>query len=568
MRHLIVLAVATALPASVFAQTPRQPEVSRTRPPEPTGAEISVRDAMTRTYIIADDSMEGRDTGRRGGVRSANYIANELKRLGIEPAGDNGTYFQAIPWLFRKPDTTSSLEVAGTTLRPGTDFFLLPKLGPALALGGQPFGGGFQGTGVPTIYGGRIGDSTIAPDQVRGKVVIFAPPSTDAGFAFWQRDNMRRYAGAKAIVIATLELGVPQQFRVGRETYWDANAPLAARPMTVILVTTAVAARILGRPLTAVAVGAAGSPISGHAAFIDSPAEAPSYNVVGILRGSDAKLRNSYVAVGAHHDHIGIGRGVDHDSIRAFNAIVRERGADDPPPRQVTEAQWSQIRIILDSLRAAHAARVDSINNGADDDASGSVLELEIAEAFAMAPRKPKRSLLFVWHTAEEKGLFGAQYYSDHPTVPRDSIVAQINMDQMGRGEPVDKPTGGPNSLVVIGSRRLSTELGDLAERVNAKSQHAFRFDYSFDKDGDPTNAYCRSDHYMYARYGIPVVFFSAAAWHVDYHMVSDEPQYIAYDRMTRIGRYIRDVVGEVADLDRRPTVDKAKPDPDGLCKQ
>jgi len=119
---------------------------------------------MTRTYIIADDSMEGRDTGRRGGVRSANYIASELKRLGIEPAGDNGTYFQAIPWLFRKPDTTSSLEVAGTTLRPGTDFFLLPKLGPALALGGQPFGGGFQGTGVPTIYGGRIGDSTIEPD--------------------------------------------------------------------------------------------------------------------------------------------------------------------------------------------------------------------------------------------------------------------------------------------------------------------------------------------------------------------------------------------------------------------
>jgi len=512
--------------------------------------------------------MEGRDTGRRGGVRSANYIAGELKRLGIEPAGDNGTYFQAIPWLFRKPDTTSSLEVSGTKLRPGVDFFLLPKLGPALALGGQPFGGGFQGDAVATIYGGRIGDSTISPTAVRGKVVIFAPPSSDASFAFWQRDNLRRYAGAKAIVITTLDLGVPAQFRGGRESYWDANAPLAARPMTVVLVTTAAAERILGRPLAQLSVGAAGAPISGHAAFIDSPAEAPSYNVVGILRGSDPKLRNSYVAVGAHHDHVGFGRPVDHDSIRAFNSVVRQRGADDPQPRQVTDAQWSQIRAVLDSLHAAHGVRLDSINNGADDDGSGSVLELEIAESFAKAARKPKRSLLFVWHTAEEKGLFGAQYYSDHPTVPRDSIVAQINMDQMGRGEPVDNPTGGPNSLVVIGARRLSTELGDLAERVNAKQQQAFRFDYSFDKDGDPTNAYCRSDHYMYARYGIPVVFFSAAAWHVDYHMVSDEPQYIAYDRMARIGRYIRDVVGEVADLDRRPVVDKAKPDPDGLCKQ
>ena len=185
----------------------------------------------------------------------------------------------------------------------------------------------------------------------------------------------------------------------------------------------------------------------------------------GFSAGATRSSANTYVAVGAHHDHIGMGRVVDHDSIRAFNAVVRERGADDPQPRQVTEAQWSQIRAILDSLRAAHGARLDSINNGADDDASGSVLELEIAEAFAKAPRKPKRSLLFVWHTAEEKGLFGAQYYSDHPTVPRDSIVAQINMDQMGRGDPVDKPPGGPNSLVVIGSRRLSTELGDLAER-------------------------------------------------------------------------------------------------------
>ena len=563
MRPWTILALAVALPGSAISQS-----APLKRAPEPTTADITVSDVMTRTYVIADDSMEGRDTGRRGGVRSANYIAGELKRLGIEPAGDNGTYFQAIPWLFRKPDTTSSLEVSGTKLRPGVDFFLLPKLGPALALGGQPFGGGFQGDAVATIYGGRIGDSTISPTAVRGKVVIFAPPSSDASFAFWQRDNLRRYAGAKAIVIATLDLGVPAQFRGGRESYWDANAPLAARPMTVVLVTTAAAERILGRPLAQLSVGAAGAPISGQAAFIDSPAEAPSYNVVGILRGSDPKLRNSYVAVGAHHDHVGFGRPVDHDSIRAFNSVVRQRGADDPQPRQVTDAQWSQIRAVLDSLHAAHGVRLDSINNGADDDGSGSVLELEIAESFAKAARNPKRSLLFVWHTAEEKGLFGAQYYSDHPTVPRDSIVAQINMDQMGRGEPVDNPTGGPNSLVVIGARRLSTELGDLAERVNAKQQQAFRFDYSFDKDGDPTNAYCRSDHYMYARYGIPVVFFSAAAWHVDYHMVSDEPQYIAYDRMARIGRYIRDVVGEVADLDRRPVVDKAKPDPDGLCKQ
>jgi hypothetical protein len=143
-----------------------------------------------------------------------------------------------------------------------------------------------------------------------------------------------------------------------------------------------------------------------------------------------------------------------------------------------------------------------------------------------------------------------------------------VNMDQMGRGDPIDNPPGGPNALVVIGPRRLSTELGDLVESVNARPEYKFTLDYQFDRDGDATNAYCRSDHYMYARYGIPVAFLVAAAWYLDYHMVSDEPQYIAYDRITKIGRYIRDYVAEVANLSHRPNVDKAKPDPNGICRQ
>jgi hypothetical protein len=523
---------------------------------------------MTRLYVIADDSMEGRDTGKRGGLRSATYIANELKRLGLEPAGENGTYFQAIPWISRAPDITSTLTLGESALKWGTDFILLPKLGFAPALGGQPFGGGFEGRDVPTVYGGRIGDSTIAPAEARGKVVVFAPSASDPGFNFFLRDDLRRYADAKAIVVATLDLGAAPTLKRVRDTYWDVNAPGAARPLTVVSVTNAAAERIFSKPLKNLALGATGSPLSGKASFIDRPTEAPAYNVVAILRGSDPKLRNSYVAIGAHHDHVGFSPPVDHDSIRAFNSVVRQKGLDDPPPRQISEAQWAEIKSTLDNMRRAHGVRLDSINNGADDDGSGSVLELEIAESLARAARKPKRSLLFVWHTAEEKGLFGAQYFSDHPTVPRDSIVAQINMDQMGRGEEIDNPPGGANALVVIGSRRLSTELGDLAERVNTKKEFGFRLDYAFDKDGHPTNAYCRSDHYMYARYGIPVVFFSAAAYHIDYHMVSDEPQYIAYDRTARIGRYVRDVVAATADLDHRPVVDKPKPNPDAVCKQ
>jgi len=529
-----------------------------------TSAEITVADVRTRTYIIADDSMEGRDTGKRGGLRSAQYIASELKRLGLEPAGDNGTYLQRIPWISRTPDTTGVLRVGERTLRWGSDYLVIPKLGFALALGGQPFGGGFHGDNVATIYGGRVGDSTIAPELARDKVVVFAAPT----FPLWQLDNLRRYAGARAIVVVTLDLGAPSAYRIRRETYWDSAGASGVGPLTIISVTKAAVTAMFTAPFDQLALGAAGLPLSGSAGFIDGPTEAPAYNVVGIVRGGDPKLRNTYVAIGAHHDHVGMGPPVDHDSIRAFNQVVRVRGADDPPPRQVTDEQWAKIHALLDSLHRVHGVRLDSIFNGADDDGSGTVLALELAEAVAKAKVRPKRSLLFVWHTAEEKGLYGAQYYSDHPTVPRDSIIAQVNMDQMGRGDPVDNPPGGPNALVVIGPRRLSTELGALVERVNARPEHRFTLDYEFDRDNDPTNAYCRSDHYMYARYGIPVAFFVAAAWYIDYHMVSDEPQYIGYDRMTKIGRFIRAYVTEVANLGARPVVDQPKPEPNGLCRQ
>ena len=531
---------------------------------KPTSAEITAHDVRTRTYIIADDSMEGRDTGKRGGLRSAQYIAGELERLGLEPAGDNGTYLQRIPWVSRTPDTTGVLRIGERTLRWGADYLVIPKLGFALALGGQPFGGGFRGDNVATVYGGRVGDSTIAPELARDKVVVFSAPT----FAFWQLDNLRRYAAVRAVVVATLDLGAPSSYRARRETYWDSTGASGVAPLTIISVTKAAAGAMFTGPFEQLAIGAAGLPLSGSTGFIDEPTEAPAYNVVGIVRGSDPKLRNTYVAIGAHHDHIGMGPAVDHDSVRAFNQVVRVRGADDPPPRQVTDDQWAKIHAVLDSLHRVHGVRLDSIFNGADDDGSGTVLALEIAEAFAKTRPKPKRSLLFVWHTAEEKGLYGAQYYSDHPTVPRDSIVAQVNMDQMGRGDPVDNPPGGPNALVVIGPRRLSTELGAMVEKVNARPEHKFTLDYEFDRDNDPTNAYCRSDHYMYARYGIPVAFFVAAAWYIDYHMVSDEPQYIAYDRMTKIGRFIRDYVAEVANLGARPVVDQPKPEPNGLCRQ
>ena len=126
---------------------------------------------------------------------------------------------------------------------------------------------------------------------------------------------------------------------------------------------------------------------------------------------------------------------------------------------------------------------------------------------------------------------------------------------------------GGPGYLQLIGSRRLSTELGDLAEKVNTEQRIGLAFDYSLDANGHPQNIYCRSDHYMYARYGIPIIFFTTGG-HADYHQVTDEPQYIDYDRMARVAQYVADLATKVANLDHRPLVDKTKPDPHGQCAQ
>jgi putative aminopeptidase FrvX len=291
-------------------------------------------------------------------------------------------------------------------------------------------------------------------------------------------------------------------------------------------------------------------------------------NVVAIIPGSDPAVRGEYVSITAHNDHIGFSHTVvDHDSLRAFNTVVRPLGADSPP-RDATPEEVRRIGTILDSLRKIRPPRPDSISNGADDDGSGTIALIELAEAFMKGNVKPRRSILFVSHTAEEKGLRGSAWYTDHSTVPIDSIVAEIDVDMIGRGAATDIKAGGPTYLEVVGLRRLSAEFGDWFEEVNAKESLPFKFNYEYDAPGHPDQYYCRADHYSYARYGIPSVSLSRGS-HMDYHQVTDEPQYIDYPDYARLTQLVFDGAVFVANADHRPRLDAPKPtDPHVRCKQ
>lgn len=565
----ILCALALTLPAATAAQQPSPRPLKYVGPP--TVSAITAGDLMTRLYRYADDSLMGRQVGTEWNDRATNLIEQEVRRIGLQPAGNNG-FFQDVPVGVRVLDASSVIRVGNRELKPFDDFVAVSGIGGTRTI-----------RSAEVVYGGMLYDTLNVPTDGRwsGKVVVFSgfvPPAGFNGRAFTRSEGFRRFgaalSGALAAPVAVSE--IPAQAR--RAAQEGGNPTLlrnSGDSLIQINVTTSGAEALMGRPLAGLAPGTAGPRVSMTIVFQDK-LRGGARNLVAILPGSDPVLKNEFVAIGAHNDHVGFTRQpVDHDSIYAFNHVVRVQGADSPN-RQATAEEQARIRSMLDSLRRIHTPRVDSIRNGADDDGSGSMGLLEIAEAFAAMPVKPRRSILFVWHTGEEAGLWGADHFTEHPTVPRESIVAQLNIDMIGRGGPEDI-TGEAKSggllhgdvryLQVVGSRRLSTELGDIVDDVNGTRPFSFRLDYAMDANGHPQNIYCRSDHYMYARYGIPVVFFTTGG-HADYHQVTDEPQHIRYEHYAEVTRFIAEIGLRVAGADARPVVDKPVPDRSAGCRQ
>ena len=553
MRKKLVLSLAlvlTLVSAQSLALTQRRATrkaVAATSAPalaaEALRAAEQITAAQLRDYLtfIASDEMEGRDTPSRGLDTTAKFLALQLARAGAKPAGDDGTYFQRIKLRRVKVDPEKTrVELDGQRFNYGDDFLAGNVSGTASgnlvyvghgwvfpAKNINPYAGidvrdriMVVASGLPRgvtfndLLSGKQGQDWESPDSYGKKNgargIVFIPSFQE--LATWNR--RRQSAIERGITyVERFQTGNPDQLPSITASFSLLNALFRGEKVSASDLFARLAAGEDGEPFAL-------SPDKTLTMSVDVASETVyTQNVVATVEGSDPVLKNEYVALGAHYDHVGIG-------------LPDKNG--------------------------------DRIYNGADDDGSGTTALLAIAEAFARSNPRPKRSILFVWHAGEEKGLWGSRYFTQFPTVPLDRIIAQLNIDMIGRSKrdgdakPENRDLSGPNEIYVIGSRMMSTELGELSERVN-KSYLNLAFNYKYDDPKDPNRFFFRSDHYNYAQKGIPIIFYFDGV-HEDYHRPSDSPDKIDYQKMERVARTIFMTAWELANLPQRPRGDRELP--------
>ena len=599
-----LLAAALAAPLTAQSRATMRPvwpdEGPMTWAPRPTEAAITANDLRTRLYQIADDSMRGRRTGEAGNAKVTAYIAREFERLGLRPAGDAGTWFQALPYgSFGVDAAAARLRLGRGAARLATDW--LPTApNPANGVAARA-----SLRDATVVFAGSTADTAaLDPARFRGRVAVFISPATGAGggmapasfvscadvpnkfgadaviaFEAAQRAAPRPAAparpagpppspyrralaaGAVGVLVVGLDAMTPAARTAavaGAGMMRPASIPGADATLAAATITRTAAEGLFGRSLAGLTLGTTGGRVTGDWTYAWRPApEANARNVIAMLPGSDPTLAAEYVLVGAHNDHVGANTApVDHDSLRAVNTVTRRQGANDPACIPTAEQQ-QRIDSLLAAARRIRPARLDSIFNGADDDGSGTAVLLEIAERFAS--ERPARSVLFISHQGEEAGLLGSRWFVDHPTIDLTKVVAAHNMDMLGKGRADQVKFGGPNSVQMLGARRLSREFGDMIDSVNANSPEPMAIDRSWDVTANPLNRFCRSDQVSYVAKNIPVTYFSLG-YAQDYHQVTDEPQYIEYEHSARLGRFIHDVMLAIATRPNRPAIAGADP--------
>ena len=526
MRHHSVL-----LLVALAACAPKPPATA----PAPAPGTITAEELRQDLFVVAADSFLGRETGTPAALKTARFLATRLATLGVEPAGDS-MYFHRVPMVRQSfaAETRFTVQTpsGASNLSLGADVVPLMSLGPGAPLPKRNADAEIVFAGYGMASDGRNDFQGL---DAAGKVIVMlhgSPPNVtdtavkrrlesqdELGMRIGRALQLRPAAVVLLMAGGTAKLyeqAAPELLNSVTLAPGDRTTSDNERPLPMVLLGVAKQ----GSPLLPAEWPASDAPkaladrrLSAHIALRLEPFT--GYNVVGIVRGTDPRLNKTYVALGAHYDHSGVQPG----------------------------------------------QRPDSILNGADDDGSGTVTTLALAKA--LAESRPRRSVLVVFHIAEEKGLYGSGQYASKPTVPIDSIVAMLNMDMVGRrGGPTaewdSRVTGAQaeHRLYVVGPAAAPNEqsrvLGAIADSVNARQARPLELDRTWDSPTHPERIYYRSDHFPYASKGIPILFFTTGL-HEDYHKPSDEPDKIDYEKMQRIATLVRDIAIAVGNREARP---------------
>jgi hypothetical protein len=544
---LAFLLIAVFAAQAAFGQA-AAPAVKITPSEKKLAEGVTAKQLSDYLHFVASDAMEGRDTPSRGLDTTAEFIKMNLSKWGFKPAGDNGTYFQKIALVSETADAAATkVTLNGQSFAFGEDFVRMA--------GNRASAGGLAPISAPVVFAGNgwmIKAKNLNPYaglDVKGKLIAVysdGQPSnrypvplpqgvtqadlTGTRGTDWADVITYAQANGAAGVILLPSKFLAENWNFVKEMFGRRRLEVdKLRPES----TGGNAPNVFGASpkfAGALFAGAQGDPLAGYTTpfevgktiditLVQKGETKWTQNVVAIWEGSDPVLKNEMVAIGAHYDHVGINPNVRGD---------------------------------------------DKIFNGADDDGSGTVAVLAIAEALARAPKRPKRSVLFVWHCGEEKGLWGSEYFTKFPTVDLKNVIAQLNIDMIGRSRkagdtnPRNAELSGENTIYVIGSEMMSSTLGSVTKQANSKYLN-LTYDYKYDDPKDPNRFFFRSDHFNYAQAGIPIAFWFDGV-HEDYHGAGDHADKIDYVKMQKVTRTIFLTMWELTDLKTRPKVDKQLP--------
>lgn len=534
-----------------------------------SGGLASLRGDDLRTWLtyLASDELAGRATYSAGLDLAAGYIQDHLRGWGVRPAGNAGSYLQTVRVLgvSATSRSTVTVQVGGVTrtFKDG-DGVTFPKNAGGkrtVRVDRVEFAGygldapganhmDFRGKdvrGAAVVWLGAEGPRAVdsqthrrlltgrgryATSQLRALASIGPDSARDDG----AHNEQGQEASALPAVAPASGSSPPVDFTTAQRLDWPVPPSITAGDAFFTFLFSRAPARYddLKRrassqePLPSFRLDGVTITFNIDADYQVVRTQL-THNIVGIVEGSDAGLKETFVAFGAHYDHVG-----------SAESEAASEGGDRPgAPGRVTVG-----------------AAADRVWNGADDDGSGTVALMALAKAFAEGSR-PRRSLLFVWHAGEERGLLGSRYFADYSPVPIDAVVAQLNLDMIGRNRD-DKPSEA-NTVYLVGSDRISSELHEINREANRALPSPLTLDYEMNDPADLEQLYFRSDHYSYAAKGIPVIFFTTGL-HPDYHANTDEVSKIEFDKLTRITQLVFETGLRVANLDHAPVRDNLGP--------